>query len=280
MKFRKLSIVAAASAFLWVGAAPATAFTVDGRLSDDDNYTTVYDMDFYVYNTWNGYGGNQLIQGGKLRIGRDGDAGDIYMLLEVPISIVDNVYGSAAQTSGSGWWYGHSYSDLRKSDSFEFKIATESGTKFIEVDYINNSGQAAIINSGHGTLKDVATSLEYNLAQGYGNSSNSPDPITGTPAADWIQAVQYEFRFDGSKFDEGETIGLADLSAAWLHSSPNKLKGKSDVKLKCLYYNDCSEVPVGVDDPDTPVALAAPGGGLMFGLAAGLLGFARRRRKS
>lgn len=279
MKFKQLSIVAAVTAFLGLGAVPASAFTVDGVVSSDDNYTTVYAMDFYVYNTWNGYGGNQRVEGGKLSIGRDGTNGDIFMLLEVPTTIVDNVYGNAANSS-TGWWYGHSYYDLKASDSFEFKVDTECGDSFIEVDYINSSGQASIRNSG-GVLEDVATSLEYNLANGYGNSSNSPDPNSNPPSG-WVQAVQYEFRFDGSKFAPGDTIGLADLSNAWLHSSPNKLKGNSEIKLKCIYYGNCAEIPVQVDDPNPEeppvVALPAPGGGLMFGLAVGLLGYLRRRK--
>ena len=202
------------------------------------------------------------------------------MLLEVPTSIVDNVYGAAAGTSGSGWNYGHPFSDLKYSDAFEFQIATECGSSFIEVDYTNSSGEASIRNSGGGTLKDVATSLEYNLSQGYGNLTNSPDPIAGSPPSDWIQSVQYELRLDGSQFAAGTTIGLADLSSAWLHASPNKLKGNSDIKLKCLYYNNCTEVPVSNEDPIPPTAIPAPAGGLMFGLAVGVLGFVRRRRRA
>lgn len=278
MDFRQLRMFAVAAVLLCVGAAPAVAFNVDGRLTSDDNYTTVYNMDFYVYNTWNGYGGNQRIEGGKLSIGRDGASGDIYMLLEVPTSIVDNVYGSAAQTNGSGWNYGHPFSDLKYSDSFEFQIGTNCGSSFIDVDYINSNGQASISSSGGGMLKDVATSLEYNLSQGYGDLSNSPDPIAGSPPSDWIQAVQYELRLDGSQFASGETIGLADLSSAWLHASPNKLKGNSEIKLKCLYYNNCTEVPVSQEDTIPPTAIPAPAGGLLFGLAVGVLGFMRRRR--
>ncbi len=276
MEKLRLSFIAAATAFLCLVAGPVSAFNVDGRVTSDDNYTTVYNMDFYVYNTWNGYGGNQRIEGGKLRIGRDGNSGDIYMLLEVPTSITDNVYGAAANTSGSGWNYGHPFSDLKYSDSFEFQIDTGCGGTFIEVDYANSSGQSSIRNSGGGTLTDVATSLEYNLSRGYGDLTNSPDPITGSPAGDWIQAVQYEFRLDGSKFDPG-AITLADISWAWLHASPNKLKGNSDIKLKCLYYNNCTEAPNETTDPP-PTAMPAPGGGLLFALAAGFLGYTRRRR--
>ena len=130
----RLSFIAAVTAFVCLIAGPVSAFNVDGRVTSDDNYTTVYNMDFYVYNTWNGYGGNQRIEGGKLRIGRDGNSGDIYMLLEVPTSIVDNVYGSPANASGSGWYYGHSFNDLKYSDAFEFQVDTGCGGTFIEVD--------------------------------------------------------------------------------------------------------------------------------------------------
>ena len=123
----------------------------------------------------------------------------------------------------------------------------------------------------------MATSLEYNLSQGYGDLSNSPDPIAGNPPSDWIQAVQYEFRLDGSKFDPG-AITLADISWAWLHASPNKLKGDADIKLKCLYYNNCTEAPTETNEPQPPTAVPAPGGGVLFGLAVGFLGYMRRRR--
>jgi hypothetical protein len=174
------------AAALCLGALPAYSFTVDGRVSSDDNCTVSYDLTWYVWDKWNGAGGNQKVYGGKLRIGRDGPAGDMYMLVEVPTSIVDNVYGDPADASGSGWTHGHSFDDLKYSDSFEFQ--TIYGDKFIEVDYLNSqTNQAGITNNGYGTLLDAATSLEYNLAQGYGDTQNSPDPINGSPPSDWIQ---------------------------------------------------------------------------------------------
>ena len=46
MDFRQLRMFAVAAVLLCVGAAPAGAFNVDGRLTSDANYTTVYNMDF------------------------------------------------------------------------------------------------------------------------------------------------------------------------------------------------------------------------------------------
>ena len=276
MFVRQLGLIAATAALLF-SAESALAFTVDGRVGSDDNYTVAYDLDFYVWNTDNGNGGNQRVEGGKLRIGRDGPAGDMYMMVEVPTSIVDNVYGAAAATPGSGWTQSQPFNNLRYSDSFEFKVNTIYGEKVIDVDYINGQTlQAGIKRNDYGVLIDVATSLEYNLAQGYGDTTNSPDPIAGNPPSGWIQTVQYEFQMKGHKFTSGSMIGLADLSWAWLHASPNKLKGHSEIKLKCLYYNSCdisTEIP---EDP--PVAIAAPGAGLIFAIAVGALGFSRRRK--
>lgn len=277
MAFRGLSVITAAAALV-LSAAPAFAFTVDGKVSADDNYTTSYDLDFYVWNTNNGAGGNQRVQGGKLRVGRDGPSGDMYMMVEIPTSIVDNVYGDAADTAGSGWTQGHPFNDLRYSDQFEFAIKSDCSDKVMQVDYLNSqTNQANITRNDSGYLLDAASSLEYNLANGYGDAQSSPDPIAGTPPAGWIQTVQYEFKLKGEKFETGSTIGLADLSWAWLHASPNKLNGYKDIKLKCLYYNNC-ELSTSQSEPP-PVALSAPSGSIIFAIATGILGMAQRRNR-
>lgn len=46
MEKLRLSIIAAATAFVCLIAGPVLAFNVDGRVTSDDNYTTVYNMDF------------------------------------------------------------------------------------------------------------------------------------------------------------------------------------------------------------------------------------------
>lgn len=267
------------AAVLMMSAVSASAFTVDGRVSSDDNYTNNYDLDFYVWNTDFGNGGNQRVEGGKLRIGRDGANGNMYMMVEVPTTIIDNVYGTAAQTAGSGWDQNQPFNNLRYSDSFEFKVNTIYGQKVVDVDYLNSqTNEAGVFRNDSGVLLDVATSLEYNLAQGYGNSTTSPDPIAGAPPSDWIQTVQYEFELKGSKFASGTKIGLADLSWAWLHASPNKLNGYSEIKLKCLYYNNCD---ISTDIPEgPPTAISAPSGSLIFAIAFGVIGLLRRRDRT
>jgi len=275
MGFRQLGRIAATAALLCVSAVSAQAFTVDGRLSDDDNYSAVYDLDFFVSTDCGPSYNSQTVSGGKLHIGRDGSDGDVYLLVEIPTSIVDNVYGDAADDSGSGWDDGHSFYDLKRSDGFSFSVNTKYGWKWLDVDYADWEGEPEIdSDGGHSTLKDVATSLEYNLSQGYGDTSNSPDPINGSPPSDWIQAVQYEFKLKGSKFEDGEMIGLADLSWPYLHASPNKLNGSGEIFVKCLHFNTCDEAS------GPPIALPAPGGGVMFALAVGFLGYMRRRRRS
>lgn len=271
----------AIGAGLWLGASlgasSSYAFTVDGRVSSDDSYSVSYDLTYYVWNTQSG--GNKIVSGGHLRLGRDGDAGDIYLMLELPTSLVDNVYGAPAYDSDSGWTQknAHSFKDLHRSDAFEFTVATTSGDKFIKVDYLNADTLSAEFEStGFGTAISAATSLQYNLSQGYGDTQNSPDPYNSTPPSDWLSAVQYEIRLDGSRFEAGELINLADISSPWLHISPNKLRGEKYVKVKCVYYNNC-ELSDDTGEPP-PVAMPAPGGAVIFALAAGLLGFRRRRR--
>lgn len=277
MAVRGLSAITVAAALV-LSASPAVAFTVDGKLSTDDNYTATYNLDFYVWNTQSG--GNQLVDGGKLRVGRDGDAGDIFLMVEVPVALVDNVYGEAAGHPDSGWTQpiGHPFKALSHSDAFEFVVSTTYGDKFLKVDYLDkHTNEARVAYSGYGTLLEVSTSLEYNLSQGYGDTTNSPDPFANPPSG-WIQAVQYELRLNGSRFAPGSLVGLADLSSAWLHASPNKLRGDDKVKLKCLYYNSCELAEEEQEPP--PVAIPAPGGGAIFALATGFLGFMRRRRRN
>ena len=276
MCFGRLKVIAIAAALV-LSAGSAMAFTVDGRVSGDDNYTVSYDLTFYVWNT--NSGGDQIVEGGSLRLGRDGANGDIFMLLELPTSIVDNVYGDPSEDPNSGWAgkHYHTYTHIVQSDAFEFEVATTSGDQFIKIDYLNGDTQSARIESDvSGTVVSAASSIQYNLSKGYGDTINSLDPYSGSPPADWLKAVQYEIRLDGSRFASGELLNLADISSPWLHLSPNKLKGDKLVKVKCLYYSNC-ELSDDQQEPP-PVAMPAPGGALIFAIAVGVLGYARRRR--
>jgi hypothetical protein len=260
----------------------AQAFELDGQVTAADNYTTVYELEFRVTNV--GYpdpGPTQYLSGGSLRIGRDpGPSGDVWMLLEVPIELGDNIYGTSAHVL-NGWVYsGHSFTSLADSDLFSFNIKIKDGTwNTVGLDYINpsspwdvNQGQS---DSGN-VVEDHYTSLQYNLVENWSNTSYSPDPSDNNPAVptDWIRAIQYEMRLDGTKFTTTPT--LAELGYSYIHVSPNKLKGDNSVTIPCLKYDNC--LVVNVNSPPPGIAEPASAAILLAGLtAAGV--FRRRRRK-
>jgi len=254
-------------------ATSANAFTLDGIDTAGDNYTASFDLTFDLDGKKDDP--DKTVNGGKIRIGRDGPDGDVFMLFEVAIDVVDNVYGAAAGTAGSGWVkqdgspQGHSLSDLLNSDKLEFDLSVGGSSVGVRVEYDLETAGAG---SGDGVV-GYATSLQLNLVNGFDDGGNSPDPILGlsTDETDnWVQAVQYEMQFDGSLFDTGTTIAVNDLSNIILHASPNK--GKFDNKVTVTCTSDCT--------PDTTTTVAEPG--MLSILGAGLLGFAmfRRRRRT
>jgi len=241
----------------------AQAFELDGRVTPDPGPT-------------------QYLSGGSLRIGQGSSLGDsavdIWMFLEVPIALVDNVYGTSAH-AGTGWIYsGHSFTNLSGSDLFSFSVKIKDGSsKTVSLDYIDSSSPwnpGEVSDTGN-VAKDHATSLQFNLINNWSNTSYSPDPSDNVPAvpAGWIRTVQYEIRLDGTKFSSIPT--LADLSNAQIHASPNKLKGDHSVTIPCVKYDNC--LVVSVNSPPPGIAEPATAAILVAGLtAAGL--FRRRRR--
>jgi hypothetical protein len=289
------TLVAAASILTPV---PATAFTIDGIVSDDDTYTSNFGLIFELEGKKDGID-NKIVDGGTIRVGRD-DTG-VFILVEVPIDVVDNVYGIAAATFGSGWVkedgispQGHSLGDLLGSDKLEFDLTTNTDDPPPPVVEEGKGGKVkppkqprtdpdVSVNydregdDGTGVIV-YATSLQYNLAKiasntpGFGDETDSPDPITDPIgpdlSADWVQKVQYEMHLDGSLFGDGLPVP-SDLSNFFLHASPNK--GKYDNKIKITCAGDC--------DPNTTTKVPEPG--TLSLLGAGLLGLAvyRRRRR-
>lgn len=252
-------------------AAPAGAFTLDGILTAGDAYTDTFDLSFELDGKRKNSAG-KTVDGGSIRVGRDGADGDIFMLFEIPIDVVDNVYGDPARTAGSGWVkqdgspQGHSLGDLLGSDKLEFDLTVGGNTIGVSTNYDLDGNDALGSGSGDG-VKAYATSLQFNLVNGFGDLNDSPDPIAGTPPDDWVQAVQYEIQFEGSLFPSGTTVSANDLSNFFLHASPNKGKFKNKITVSCT--DNC--------EPSTSTPVPEPG--VLSLLGAGLLGLAVYRRR-
>ena len=261
-------------------ATPAAAFSVDGIVTGADAYTSTFDLDFLVENI--GGRGTNATRTGQLRLGRDGAAGNIFMHLTVPISVVDNVYGPDAFVLTTDWApVKHEFAKLVGSDGFEFNIATTGGSKFVKVEYAKNDGNPNIKNNDGTVLLDVATSLELNLANGFGDNvatggANPQSPDPAAPPAGWEQAIQYEFEFDGMLFAPG-AIGPSALANGILHASPNKLDGDNKVLIPCL---GIAAGQTGACEPTTPppTAMSEPASGALFLAGLGLLSLYRRRQ--
>lgn len=211
------------------------------------------------------------------------DGNYIYAALSAPTDFVDNVYGAPADLDGSGWQKGnsskkgkkkksgHSFKDLLNSDDFEFELNTINGTKTVNFDYLeeDNSGgySASIEDNPGGIILDLATSLEYNLKHGCGDTENS-GPFVGncTPS------LTYEWKMDATQF---ASFSVSDIFNPTMHASPSKVDDKNFVP-DCMdnqgTFANCDTVnnpPTNVSEPGTLALLFA-------GLAG--IGFARRRK--
>jgi hypothetical protein len=255
----------------------AQAFELDGRVAADENYTTVYQLEFRVTNV--GYpdpGPTLYYTGGSLRIGRDpGPTGDVWMFLDVSIQVTDNVYGTSANAN-TDWPYGHTFSNLESNERFIFSIKVNGTWQSASLDYIDSSSPwnpGEFSDTGN-VVEDHYTSLQYNLINGLTGTTNSPDPYDNNPAvpANWVRAVQYEIRLDGTKFPTTPT--LADLSNAQIWASPNKLKGDQSVTIPCLKYDNCLVVTV-----TPPPGIAEPASAAIFLAGITAAGLFRRRRR-
>lgn len=333
-------------------ASSASAFVLDGRETGTEYATAdVFAVDFLLtgvnlsFDTTDGTAdGDITISGGTLKIGRVGTTGDIFAILNVPISVVDNVVGpdatgSPTATAGSGWLPGttgapkHPLDKLVKSDKFEFTLPVGGGNAPVNIDYINDNliakepppagtgaagAFAPVVDDGAGSVVAASTSLVYNLTgkdftgggagtgdarigdnsgfygtvvDGKPNPSASPDPLDFTknpsglaPPSDWIQAVQYEIQFDGTKFPTGAPFGAAALISPSIHASPNKLNGDNVVNVVCLQIVGGPQTGcVPSSSPPPPPPPGSPGisePGTLGAFSVGLLALAwwRRRR--
>ncbi len=181
---------------LWIVAPDASAIVVDGKFDPNEGYTNVQSL---YYRTDSG---QDLATPGTLYSHVDQATGDVYAAFVVPLSFVDNTYG----TNSIGWGSkSHTFADLVLSDSGRFAFYGEDGSKVMDfyVDYmaqVRNSGgkpgtsltsdyesggitganvskgnDGSIITGNASNLLEWGTSLSYNFNElGYKLRQNSP----------------------------------------------------------------------------------------------------------
>lgn len=213
----------------------------------------------------------------------------IYAALSAPTNFVDNVYGTRASLPGSGWvgtatytdkkgkiktknLNGHTYDNLLGSDKLVFDLNTISGTQSIEFDYINNNEQAEIV-SGSNFIQDMATSLEYNLSHGCGDTANSVDFSSPSYDAGCTEVLTYEWKMDASLF---ANFSAADFLNPTMHASPSKIGDHN-------FNPDCKNSAGSLADCPTtnnpPVSVSEPGSLALFLTSIFGLAWVRRSRR-
>lgn len=269
---------------------PATAFSVNGVIEGGE-YTSAWDLNTAIAGTQ-----------APSRLFLRQTATDLFVGVTVDINYVDNVYGDSKSntplsTVGSGWENkDHALSKLTGSDNLKFTLnlgsAASANNQDIHTELVDKDNFNIVdIKKGAAFIQESSSSFVYNFKQSViagdltygdfssGDASLSPDPINlaNNPdglAADWQQALIYEFRFDAPADDR--TIGLADFSNASVHASPSK--NVDDPVFNCLNSTkDCDPfTPPGGGTP--PTGISEPASGALFLAGLGLVSMYRRRQ--
>jgi hypothetical protein len=279
---RKMAMAAALAAVCTQASAVIVA---DGKLG-----TNEYQLGFQMQ-MLDSYGAS--LGYAKLYFGENGASGDQFLYIQLPTAYVDNTYGNNDSWSGT-----HLFTDLLSGD----KQSISWGGNTLTMDYLEcTSNASATCSAGYasgggggtsgfgtasaggatgsntyndgsfsgtalakGSVKDVATSLEYNLKNV--NSGATTNWDSSNP--NWIKEVGYEVEFAPGTFnaadwiDKAKAPGLISISDPSV--SPSKKAFKDYLPPTCIY--GCANVP-------------EPGTNVLLGVGAmSLLWFARRRR--
>jgi len=246
---------------LFIAAPHASAIVVDGKFDPNEGYTNVQSL-YYRTDT-----GQDLATPGTLYSHVDQATGDVYAAFVVPLSFVDNTYGSNA----IGWSGGHKFSDLVLSDSGRFAFYGEDGSKVMDfyLDYLaqvqNAPGQpgtshtsdytsggitGANVSKGHAgslitgsasNLLEWGTSLSYNFNElGYKLTQNSPaTTVQYNPdgSIDYSQGYADSTTHPGWIYEMVYEVkisgaafaqsGFGGVAFTEIHASPNKVGGSS-----------------------------------------------------
>lgn len=218
----------------------------------------------------------------------------IYAALSAPTDFVDNLYGAPASVAGSGWvsgasvtstssdskkgkkgkgtkgGSGHSFKQLVGSDKLFFDLKTINGNEYVEFDYLDDNHNS-VIDSGSNFILDLATSLEYNLSHGCGDTTDSPDFSSPTIDPGCSEVLTYEWKMDSSLF---ANFSASDFLNPTMHASPSKIGDHN-------FNPDCKDSAGTLANcPDTPPATQVSEPGTLALFMAGLfgVGWARRRK--
>jgi len=281
------------AAILWVlvvlgGLSAQADPVIDGKFDPTEGYT----IGHYVTLNVQDYG----IAPDKGELWRHQDAaGNLYVALIQPTSIIDNSYGDTRIGWGSKVheFLGKGGQSLYGSDKAEISIRDSLGTLLFEfdMDYIamqktgvpagtNPYVSAGVLENSQGPTYDQsqgkvdfgdksymmewATSQQYNMNTYYSSfivdspAADSNYNVTNPADSDWIFEVIYEFKIAGSAL--GGYTG--DFFIDVLHDSPNKLGG-----IKVWQEGDLELVPV-------------PGAVILGVIGMGFAGWLGRRKFS
>jgi hypothetical protein len=250
MRILRKATVIIAAVVLSVSADSVNATPViDGQLSSNEDYTEGYWVELTV---GSGKKSTVLSDNAQLWMYQDTETGDLYVNFTQPVSLVDNSYGSTA----IGWGKGiaasnkkHKFSHLVNSDKARFTVLDGNQNVVFDftMDYLSRdrkssskysslgvSGRDGKVYEGSAdSLMEWATSLDYNFNElGYVLTKNSPTMeesyyvTENTSYAGWCYEVTYEFKIDGSLFEE---YGFGSLIIPYVHDSTNKISKKSTV---------------------------------------------------